>query len=393
MPSLFKRAAVRGLAHELVARGVCEFPSKEAMDESADAVADGPIMSGSPDVTGPEGHSPEDLAQVAQKLIEIAEVLMAQAQGAGGASGAPPPPEQAAEAKAAAHAVKAACERDLSTAAGEAAVACMDKAAADQKLVGVSHGTPNDLAEAARHDSTAHLDDKNRPQGKYLVARGETSLDSAKGEVGHLGHPTTPPAKSPAGSNSLSHDAKKAALRGILAKHANKLVGLHTPKKNDLANSPDPVAKLDAKNRPEGAYHVGQGHTNIKEPEAARVGLEKKPEVSPNLSPSGTNSVIEASKAAGEEAFLESFGKCAQDVGSYLPKELSEDEKLAAITAMIPLDHAGRQGKLDELHAKVAAANCSECTSEKKCEKHRGEKKESALLTRIREIANRTTGT
>jgi hypothetical protein len=393
MPSLFKRAAIRGLAHELVARGVCQFPSKEAMDESADAVADGPIMSGSPDVTGPEGHSPEELAQAAQKLMEIAQVLMAQAQGGDVAGGAPPPPEQAAEAKAAALAVKAACDRDLTTAAGEAAVACMDKAAADQKLVGVGHGTPNDLAEASRHDSTARLDEKHRPQGKYLTHRGETGLDSAKGEVGHIGRPTVTPDKSPAGSNSLSSDAKKAALRGILAKHANKLVGLHPPKKNDLENSPDPVAKLDAKNRPEGAYHVGQGNTNIKEPEAARVGLETKPDVKPNLSPSGTNSVIAASKAAGEDAFLESFGKCAADVGPYLPKALSEDEKLGAITEMIPLDHGGRQAKLDELHAKVAAASCSECTPEKKCDKHRGEKKESALLARIRDIANRATGT
>ena len=41
MSSLFKRAAVRGVAHELVTKGLCEFPSKEAMDTAADAVADG----------------------------------------------------------------------------------------------------------------------------------------------------------------------------------------------------------------------------------------------------------------------------------------------------------------------------------------------------------------
>jgi hypothetical protein len=386
MASLFKRAAIRGVAHELVNRGHCCFPTKEALDEAADAVADGPIMSGAPEVSGPDGHSPEELAAAAQKLIEIAEALMAEAHGTGAGAEAPaaPGPEAAA--------VKAACSRDLSTVASEVAVACMDKAAAetahDPKLVGVAPNDKNDLAAATRHDSTAKLDAHHRPEGKYLVPRGQSDLDSSKGEVGHIGRPTSEPSKRPSGTNSLSEDAKKAALREAVVKHANKLVGLHEPQKNDLAHSPDPLAHLDAKHRPEGKYQVAPGGANFREPQAARVGIETKPDVKPSQSPAGSNSVVESSKAAADESYLESFKKCAEDVGRYLPQELSEDEKVAAINEMIPLDHDGRQVKLNALHEK-AAAECKECTPEKKCDKHGGQKKESALLARVREIANK----
>jgi len=390
--SLFKRAAVRGVAHELVNKGLCEFPSKEAMDAAADAVADGPAMGAAPEVSGPQGHSPEELAQAAQKLMEIAHALMQEAQGGAGAPpmappGQPPPPEappEAVEAKAGANEVKQASFRDIGELAGEAAVALMEKSAMekksnDPKLVGGGADHSNKLTDAAKTDSVAALDEKFRPAGKYQVAMGDTGLDTAKGEIGHTGKTTVEPTLSPSGTNSINGASKKAALRGILEKHANKLVGLHDAKKNTLANSPDPLAKLDAKHRPEGYAHVGQGNANFSEDQSARVGLEKKTDVKPNLSPGGTNSITEASKVSEEQerVYLAAFEKCASDVGAYLPVALTEEEKVAAIDSMIEMDHGARQAKLTELH-KVAEAPKADDT-----------KKESALLARVREIATK----
>jgi hypothetical protein len=68
--------------------------------------------------------------------------------------------------------------------------------------------------------------------------------------------------------------------------------------------------------------------------------------------------VTEASKAASEEekAYTLLFQKTASDVGQYLPAELSDDEKIAAVSAMMGLGQGGRQAYLTALHEKVAAA-------------------------------------
>jgi hypothetical protein len=325
-------------------------------------------------------------------LMEIAHALMQEAQGGAGAPpmappGQPAPPEappEAVEAKAGANEVKQASFRDIGEIAGEAAVALMQKSASekqanDPKLVGAGADHSNKLDDAAKTDSIAALDNKARPVGKYQVAMGDTALDASKGNIGHLGKPTVETNLKPSGSNSITQ-GKEAALRSILEKHANKLVGLHDAKKNNLANSPDPLAKLDAKHRPEGYAHVGQGNANFSEDQAARIGLEKKPDVKPNLSPGGSNSITEASKVSEEQekAYLAVFEKCASDVGAYLPTSLTEEEKVAAIDSMIEMDHGARQAKLTELHKSAAEAPKADET-----------KKESALLARVREIATK----
>jgi len=74
--SLFKRAAARGVAYELVRRGVADFATKEAMDEAADAVSDH-MMGGMGDLSSEAGHDPEELAAVAEQLMAIADQLKA----------------------------------------------------------------------------------------------------------------------------------------------------------------------------------------------------------------------------------------------------------------------------------------------------------------------------
>lgn len=380
--SLFKQAAARGVAHELVRRGFIAFPSKEAADEAADAVADnmgmlgGPPEEAMPDISGPNGHPPEDYAAIANQLIELAEALMAQA------------PEQ----KVAAYMLhKTASSMDLDAAAYDAALSCMEKAAG-ALIEGGDKG--NDLAQAGQTNEVAKLDDKQRPEGTYAVSNGDTALDTSKGEIGHLGASTAPPTETPAGGNSVTEDAKTAALRAHIRKMASALI-----QGGDKGNTPEQaaqtneVAKLDQAQRPEGKYKVEQGGANFSEPQAARVGLESTVPVS--TTPSGTNSVIEASKTSEEDAaFLTLFKKCAADVGPFLPAQLSEEEKVAAISTMIGFDRDGRQAFLDGLYRKTAAVK-EEPTENAVTEalealrKDEAEKKaaESPLLAEIRRIA------
>ena len=404
---LFKRAAARGVAYELVRQGVCAFPSKTAMDEAADAVADAqPAM---PEMSPEGGHSPEELAQVANKLMEIAHALMEQAGAAGGAppEGAPPgaeptPPPDPEAAKAAAYLSKTASEADPESVAVNEAVACMEKAAGETKQSGaLIHGGDkgNSFDQAARDGEVAALDKKNRPEGAYHHGQGKTELDTIQSLVGDMSK-AKGPANTPSGSNSLTEDVgkKHGSLDAELKKIANKLVGLHEGKsQNKLTDAAkyDQIAALDNKNRPEGTYHVGQGHTNFSESQDARIGVEIKHPKAPSNSPAGTNSVIQASQASHasktsseEDAFVLLFKKTAEDVGAYLPGSLSEDEKVAAISKMIGFDRDQRQSYITELHTEKAASEAKPAKYKKEPEaKEEAGKKESALLGRIREIA------
>lgn len=415
--ALFKRAAVRGIAHELVRTGVCSFPSKLAMDGAADAVADAPQgpAAAMPEMSPPEGHDPEQVAAVANKLIEIAHELMQHASGGGeGAApglppGAPPPEAEALSKESAAS--------DYDTLAYNAAVECMDKAAAEVKQAsGLMHGgdaqnTP--AAAVSAGSEVAKLDAKQRPDGKYHDGRAKTQLDTQPGAIGDLSKNPVQPSNTVSGTNSVN---KNAAYEAIIAKYAGALM-----KGGDKQNTPaaaaaagNEVAKLDNAQRPQGKYLVGQGKANFTTPAGAHIGIEEKQPVQPSNTVSGSNSIIAASKAASdlstdEQAYLELFQKTAADVGPHLPKTLSEEEKVAALQRMIPMSHEGRQAELDALYKAasmppaLAAAleDKGESKSEKKDDDKKDEKKddddkkappfeskkESSLLTAIRNVA------
>lgn len=404
---LFKRAASRGVAHELVRQGLVCFPSKEAMDEAADAVADSPVAGGMPEMSPEGGHSPEELAAVANKLMEIAHALMEQAGAAAPGSPEaggppmpegtePPPPPSPEAAKMSQDLTKTAATADYTTVAGAVAVECMTKAAEEVKQATggtLIHGGDkgNDAAQAAQHSELAELDKKQRPEGIYHHGMGKTELDTMVGHIGDLSKNPAAPTNTPHGTNSLSHDvgaSKAASLDAELKKIANKLVGLHDGKgKNTLADAAkhDPVAALDQKNRPQGTYLVGQGNANIKEEEAARIGKETPHPKAPSNHPAGVNSVVDASKtSAEEEAFVVLFKKTAEDVGAYLPAAMNADEKVAAISRMIGYNHDARQEYLDVLNKTAQVAPVVSTGGEP-------QKKEGALLGRIRDIATAST--
>lgn len=426
---LFKRAAVRGMAHELVRRNIVNFPSKVAMDEAADAVADASPM---PETAPDMGHAPEDVASIAQKLIALGEALQAQA-GIGmdpgappGApplpmapeGGGPPPPEAMEAAKAASYLRKEAAYTPVEDLADTAAVSCMEKAAEEVKTANpkgaLMHGgdKQNTPEAAAQWDSVADLDKKQRPAAMYHDGVGNTGLETAKGELGSQGAPTVKPTNSPSGGNSVTADASKSAavlkLRESLKQAASTLIGVAAPgstknKETDAAKT-DPMAQLDLKNRPTGAYHVGQGKTNIGEDAAARIGKEQKHPMAPANTPAGSNSVIQASKLSEEDAFLFLFDKCAEDVLSSLPPSFSDEEKVAAVKDMIVMDRDGRQAYITKAYDAVkqaAMAGNEESKTPVKGEhdkyktdpKHKDEigapqEKKATLLDRVKQIAS-----
>lgn len=386
---MFKRAAARGIAHELVRSGQCSFPSKQAMDAAADAIAD--AAPGMPEVTPPEGHSPEHVALVANKLIEMAHELMASA----GPQGAP----------AAAEVAKTSAAADYETLASDVAVECMDKAAAEVKQAGsLMHGgdKQNTPAAAAKENEVAALDAKQRAQGKHLVGVGSTQMHTESGAIGDLGKHPEQPSNTVSGANSLS----KAAYERIIYKHAQALM-----KGGDKQNTPaaaaktNDVAALDQAQRPQGKYLVGQGNANIDVPNEAHVGREHPATVQPKNKAVGSNSVTQASKMAGlsedEQAYLSLFQKTAADVAAYLPAALTDDAKIAALQRMVPMSTQERQAELDRLYK--SASTLPEALADLKADEPKEKKKkdetpeaegaaeeskkESALLTQIRGIA------
>jgi hypothetical protein len=424
---LFKRAAARGVAHELVRRGVVSFPSKEAADEAADAVADampeaGPQGGGMPEVSGDQGHSPEEIAEIANKLIEIAHALMAEASGggAGGPPGMPPgaggppggemPPEIA---KAAAELQKFASEYTLESIAGKVAVECMDKAAAEKQSGSlINGGDKQNTPEASKKvTEIGALDQKQRPSGAYENSRGRTSMPEG-GAIGDLSKHPGKPHNTPAGSNSVTKGASDQ-MKETIRKIAGSLIHGGDKGNNTMeaAAKITEIAALENAQRPAGYAVVGKGNANFSEPQASRVGTEEKHPNGPHNTPAGTNSVIQASKTGGdltedEKMFVSLFSKCAEDVGPYLPEKLEGDSKVAAIRHMMGMNHDERQAYIDGLHGKQAnemtdalkAMHGDEGKKEEKHEKHEKSetpaeekkeesKKEGALLEQIKKIA------
>jgi len=402
---LFKRAHVRGINHELIRQGVVAFPSKQAADEAADAVADvmpeesGPNIPGAgPEVSGPEGHSPEEVAAVANKLIEIAHQLMAQA-GAGG----PPAVEAAKMGAETLYKTAAAINSDDTYAevASKVAVDLMEKSAGSLVQGGDKGNTPE---QAAKVTEIGALDQKQRPQGTYQVPQGDTALSTLQGHIGSLENHDKKPGESPAGSNSLTQDpGKKAALREEIRKIAGSLIQ-GGDKGNTFAQAAKvtEIGALDQKQRPEGYAQVSPGGANFSEPQAARIGLEKKPDVLPGRTVSGTNSVIDASKAAAEDPFTALFKKTAAEVVPHLSTALNDEQKVAAVRHMMGMDASERATYIESVKSasekQVSPADAlaalkgdsekkdDDDKKKEKSEKDEGEKK-SALLDEIKKIA------
>lgn len=448
MTSPFKRAAVHGINHELIRNGFAKYPSKLAADAAADLVAGKPDgaaaalpeapPAGPQDMGGgapPGGHSPQDVMAVAQELMQVAEQLMASAKGGAGApdaAGGPvpgmPPPEKAEPA--AEELGKQAAAADLETVARESAANLLNKIAMEKQALGdkveISKGSNKNTPEAAaKEEGLAKLDLQQRPVEEYHHGVGKTEMDTTSGMIGKMEKQPVQPKTTVSGTNSVNEDAGKSAsfqgFRDALLKQAavgDKVEIAKGKNKNtaDAAAKEEGLAKLDKMQRPANYALVGVGNANFKEPAAARIGMEQPHPEAPKTKATGasTNSVIEASKVSEEQfqaAQVLMFESCAEKVGQALPLNMTSEQKVASINAMIAMTDGGRQNFINRLHtaSKTAGelaemlgmtAGTEESKQEPKTEK--AEKKEEAkeekkeasanpMMVRIQAIADKAT--
>ena len=81
---LLKRAAFRGIAHELTRQGLVTWPSKLAEEEAADAVADAMPEAEVPEITDDTGLTADQATSAMNAIIDVASAVKQQTEAAGG---------------------------------------------------------------------------------------------------------------------------------------------------------------------------------------------------------------------------------------------------------------------------------------------------------------------
>jgi hypothetical protein len=371
MTSLFKQAMVLGIQHELTRNNIVQYPSKQAAEAAADAVAGGDVAQAMPETSGEGGHDPAQVQMLAQQLIQLGNQMMAEAKGGPSGAAALSVPEGSSPDAEAGSLGKSASDHSPEAVAPYVAWSLMQKAAAEtsagQKAEIAKPGNKNTLSNAAQTDGTAAIDNKARPEGTHVVGVGNTNMDTSGGEVGKVTDHPDKPTTSPAGGNSVTPKAAgldpQFAAKVAAAMAAGRKAEIAKPaNKNTLpaAAATDGIAAIDLKNRPVGFAVVGQGNANFKEPQAARVGLEMPHPQAPTTGAPGSNSVIEASKAAADQALVLLYNKTAAEVGPYLPQNFNEAAKIASVRAMIGMGDDARAAFLAKLAGVKTAGELAE---------------------------------
>jgi hypothetical protein len=381
---MFKQAFVRGVNDELIRLGYVRYPTKEAADEVADAVADQMPME-----PAAEAVPAEVAADVATQLIDSANQLV-EATGGGGEAG--PPPEMAAGME---EAAKESAAADIETRAGRQAEAVMLKAAAltKQALGSTIEGGDkgNDMAQSQQGETV--MENKNRPQGKYVTGVGNTDHPVGEGNVGTEQVPApNAPGETPGGTNSVIEQSKLGtALRTIIQKVAagmgSTIEGGDKGNTLPMAGSVTGEGKIEADRRPPGYAHLGVGNTQFPVG-AGVVGSEQSHPDQPGESPggaagSGGNSVVDWSTAAADgpkaasdnSAYLSLFRQTAEKVAEHLPPNLDEEQKISHVRHMMGMTDVERSQYIGMLHKEAgatddqaveAAQKHAECARERK---------------------------
>lgn len=378
--SLFKRAYARGINDELIRLGYANYPTKEAADEIADAVGDqmpedpaAALAAGGAEGAGATGApvSPETAADVAATLIDAANKLVSETGGAGMEG------PQAEE-------LKTSAAQDLTTRAYQQAESVMMKAAEETKLAlgsTIEGGDKGNTLSESGVGETA-MENKNRPQGKYVTGVGNTDYPVGEGAVGTEQIPApNAPSNTPTGGNSVMEQTKKGQLQQIIRKIAAAGMGTTIgggDKGNTLAQAGALTGegKLEADRRPEGYAMGARGKGWGEVPSSAVVGTEQKHPQAPSESPAGSNSVIQASKTGSEDPFIALFQKTATEVASFLPINMPEEQKIAHIRQMMGLNDGERNEYIALLHKEAGASDdqavaVAEKHAEESCDRSR----------------------
>jgi len=325
---LFKRAHIRGMVHELTRQGIVSWPSKLAEEMAADEIADAMEEEEVPEVTGGQGLSPEQAQDAINKIVEVAEDIAAKTGGANDPG-----------------VNKEAASLDYHTAASQAAISLMQKAA-EETGVATGPDVPGQTPPAPDLGATAEaeVDAKNVPSAEIVGPQGMSDVDTKPGAVGaEEPQPDKPGAvdSEPTGEVAkLSSTLRKLASYEIPLKEA--MDGASLSGGDTKGPAPTPRKDLDDNLNIPGAVAPGRGLSSQNIPQDAQVGrLSKQPAGTPGVSaPTPTQPAKDALKEAANvlrstaqgREFLSKLSEEAEKWEEEDRKKAEEEKKEAAVT-------------------------------------------------------------
>ncbi len=338
---MFKHAYVRGIQSALINSDAVAFPDEATATKIADHIADKLDV----DVSKPVPH--EMNRKIAEEIVAASDWIKKNQPNVKAASFA-----------------KLASWNDVRAAGDHHAEQVMTKAAEGSTIEG------GDKGNKEMSSAEAKMDASQRPEGYATNSLGKTDVDVRPGAVGKEEDQPNKPAETPSGSNSVTEQSRTASIADIFRKAAEGSTIMGGDKGNKEPSTGE--GKMDMSQRPAGyASLPHQGAPGALMPmTGAVVGKETPHPNGPSESPSGTNSVIQHSKAAGEDPYVALFKKTANEIVQYIPHELSESDKIAHVRACMgmTLDEKARylgalQRDVKEAAEKAAAASAAPQTS------------------------------
>ena len=192
-----KRAAVRGIQHVMIGSGLVSYPNAKYAEESADVIADD--LGEMPEVSGEEGLSPEEAADVMDQIVGVANQIA----------------EKTGFDQANKDLEKAASAVGIETVAHTTALSLMEKAAGETDVTG-----SGEHHEQYADGGMAEEDIEANPSSEVVVPQGTTQFDTAAGAIGAEEKQPEAPGYSPPISNEvskLSSFLKKLSMEGDTA--------------------------------------------------------------------------------------------------------------------------------------------------------------------------------
>lgn len=207
-----KCASVRGMTHEMIRQGVISFPDAKYAEEAADMIADNlegeEMPEGIPEVTGEEGLSPEEAAEVMDQIVEVADNIATKISYDKTDTGLQ----------------KAAAAVDYATVAHTTALALMEKAAGPTDVTG-----DGQHQEQYADGGMAEQDIQDNPSSEIVVPQGTTNFSTAEGEIGAVKPQDEMPGDAPVIVNEVAKLSHMASLLKKLSMEGDTATGDGTP--------------------------------------------------------------------------------------------------------------------------------------------------------------------
>lgn len=313
---MFKVAYARGALQALIDTNVVKVANEEVADALSEVAGEGmpeePVGEVSPDTT----------AALASNLVQLADALQTSADAASGAA--------------------------------EAAVK------------GASSDDENTLGSAAGDSEEAAMEESARPEGYANVGVAGVGTQEASGEGAIGTERPNPPSNGAEGApNSATEAVKGAALRNLIRKlsqDGSLITGDKERQENDApeAAQHSEEAKMENDARPEGYANVGEDGVGTQtQAGKGTIGLEEqKGDVQ------GANS---ATKTSEEKMYMQAFQQVASKYARYLPKQLNDIEKVAAIQGLLAMEPSDRNRTANFMakHAEMPAGLAAYVESKK----------------------------